>query len=210
MKEYHKIQSIFKRHTEGLNRGQFIMDQWAVPEFEYLKNNIWTFDEKIDGTNIRVDWDGENRKFGGRTDRAQIPTTLYERLETILPRDLFQLHYPNTNICLYGEGYGAKIQKGGGNYISDGVDFILFDVKVDDWWLLREDVEDVAQKLELKTAPIVGEGTLFEAISLAQNGITSQWGDFRAEGFVMRPKVPLFTRRGDRIITKVKCKDFKH
>ena len=32
---------------------------------------------------------------------------------------------------------GMKIQKGGGRYIKDEVSFILFDVKIDKWWLRR-------------------------------------------------------------------------
>lgn len=31
-------------------------------------------------------------------------------------------------VTVFGEGYGVKIQKGG-NYISDDVNFILFDVR---------------------------------------------------------------------------------
>ena len=34
---------------------------------------------------------------------------------------------------------GMKIQKGGGRYIKDEVSFILFDVKIDKWWLRRPD-----------------------------------------------------------------------
>jgi len=40
-----------------------------------------------------------------------------------------------------------KIQKGGGNYIADGVDFVLFDVWINGIWLERENVEDIAEKL---------------------------------------------------------------
>ena len=35
------------------------------------------------------------------------------------------------------------------------------------------------------------------------------WGDFQAEGYVARPSIELHTRGGDRIITKIKCKDFR-
>ena len=37
--------------------------------------------------------------------------------------------FPDGAAVLYGEGYGAKIQKGGGNYRADQ-DFVLFDVRV--------------------------------------------------------------------------------
>ena len=47
---------------------------------EFLKNNIWFFTEKVDGTNIRVPWDGHCVSFAGRTDKAQIPAMLNEYL----------------------------------------------------------------------------------------------------------------------------------
>lgn len=181
--------------------------QWTLPEFEYLAENTWVFTEKVDGTNIRVMLKDGAVTFGGKTDSAQIPAQLVMRLnERFLPlADKMQGIF-GCDTCLYGEGYGAKIQKGG-NYRADQ-DFVLFDVKVGDWWLQRADVEDVAQKLGLDVVPIIGEGTLHDAIAAAKAGITSTWGDFQAEGIVARPKTELKTRNGRRIITKIKCRDF--
>ena len=39
-------------------------------------------------------------------------------------------------------------------------------------------------------------------------GKQEYWGDFIAEGIVARPKVTLFTRKGERLITKIKHRDF--
>ena len=52
MKEYHKIQTIFKRDPENKFK-TLIYGEFSLPEFEYLKNNTWIFTEKVDGTNIR-------------------------------------------------------------------------------------------------------------------------------------------------------------
>lgn len=213
-KEYHKITTVFKRDPHNM---RFVLDlEWAMPEFEYLKDNQWIFTEKVDGTNIRVSWQPQEElpvKFGGKTDNAQIPMPLIEKLSKTFTFEKFIEAGYGTEIkdymTLYGEGYGAKIQKGGGNYRSDGVDFVLFDVKVGDWWLKREDVEDIAVKLGIKVVPIVAEGTLIEAIEMVKAGLNSQWGDFESEGLVCRPKIDLFARNGDRIITKIKAKDFK-
>jgi len=114
-------------------------------------------------------------------------------------------------MVLYGEGYGAKIQKGGGNYIPGGVDFILFDVRCGEWWLKREDVEDIAGKLGLRVVPIVGTGPLKGAIEYAEAGFESRIAQVvgtKAEGLVMRPDTELFGRNGKRIIAKIKAKDF--
>lgn len=204
MKKYHKIQSIFKRDKETHK----FTSEFSRPEFEYLQNNIWTWDEKIDGMNTKIVIENENLVFGGKTDRAQIPAPLVNKLNAMFTFDQVKKISPDANsIILYGEGFGKGIQTGG-KYISNGVDFILFDVLIDNWWLRREDVEDIANKLDINVVPQVGCGTLYEAIEYTKTGFNSQWGDFLAEGLVLRPVVPLATRCGGRIITKVKHKDF--
>jgi ATP-dependent RNA circularization protein (DNA/RNA ligase family) len=215
MTEYHKITTLFKRDPKNM---RFVFEgQWAEPELEWLKDNEWIFTEKVDGTNIRVMWNGEKVSFGGKTDNAQIYVPLLNKLAELfdttpkrkLLREKFASDETPTDVCLYGEGYGARIQKGGGNYKKDDVDFVLFDVKIGDWWLKREDVEDIAVTLGIKVVPIVGNGTLLEAVELVKGGLKSQWGDFPAEGLVCRPAVELKNRRGYRIITKIKARDFK-
>jgi hypothetical protein len=79
---------------------------------------------------------------------------------------------------------------------------------VNNWWLRRDDVEDVAQQLGIDCVPWIGEGSLYYAVDKVKNGIRSAWGDFDAEGIVMRPKVELKTRSGSRIIAKIKGRDF--
>lgn len=207
MSEYHKIQSIFKRDMSG-PRKTLIDGDWTMPEFEYLAGNQWVFTEKVDGTNIRVIFKGGGVTFGGRTESAQIPAQLVTRLnEKFLPMATALADVFADGAVLYGEGYGAKIQKGGGNYRADQ-DFVLFDVKVGDWWLQRADVEEIATRLGIDIVPIIGEGTLHDAVAQAKTGIRSTWGDFEAEGIVARPKTELKTRSGHRLIAKIKCRDF--
>ena len=207
MNEYHKIQTLFKRDMER-NGKTLLEGQWTLPEFEYLAGNAWVFTEKVDGTNIRVMLKDGVVTFGGKTASAHIPAQLVARLnDRFLPMSTKMLDVFGCDACLYGEGYGAKIQKGGGNYRADQ-DFVLFDVRIGEWWLQRADVEDVAQKLGIDAVPIIGEGTLHDAVWKAKEGIVSTWGDFQAEGIVARPKTELKTRDGHRIITKIKSRDF--
>lgn len=212
MKEYHKINTIFKRDME--NGGKALLEgQWSCPEFEYLANNQWEFTEKVDGTNIRIMWDRGEVRFAGKSDNAAIPAKLVNRLRERFPNDsAFRSAFDfNGGVCLYGEGYGAGIQKGG-LYRPDQ-DFVLFDVLVsspeNDWWLSRDNAEDVGRKLGLTVVPVVGQGTLLDAVNRVRSGYVSVWGNFIAEGLVCRPLVDLFTRKGDRIITKIKHKDFQ-
>lgn len=199
--EYPKIKTLFKRDPETF---KIIEGEFTLPEFEYLRGCQWQVDEKIDGTNIRVYWDGETVRFYGRTSRAHIPTHLLETLQNLFPAEKFSGRDP---ICMYGEGYGAKIQKGGGNYLPDSTHFRLFDVRVGDWWLKTCDVESVAKSLNILRAPLLYVGPLGNLADVGK-GFDSRIGNARAEGIVLRPTQQLFTRRGQRIIAKLKTKDF--
>ena len=208
MKTYHKIQTVWKRDPDNKNR-TLLEGQWALPEFELLASVPWEFTEKVDGTNVRVIWDGEQIEYRGKTDNAQMPTKLYSALvELFSPGTLGGKFGTDGEVCLYGEGYGARIQKGGGNYRQDN-GFVLFDVRIGEWWLRRQDVQDVGKSLGLDVVPVISFGSLLEMVDRCRAGFQSQWGDFQAEGIVARPMVDLRTRRGDRIITKLKCKDFR-
>ena len=210
MEEYHKIQTIFKRNPETKFK-TLLMNEYSLPEFEYLKNNEWVFTEKVDGTNIRIMYENKEIRFGGKTNNAQIPILLLDGLNKIFNSkriDKLINIFGDTSVCLYGEGYGAKIQKGGGNYRHDN-SFVLFDIKIGDYWLQRKDVDDIAVELDIDTVPVIGSGSLDDLILLVQSGFKSTWGDFIAEGVVARPSTELKTRSGHRIITKLKYRDFQ-
>lgn len=207
MNEYHKIQTVFKRDPETKYK-TLLEGDYTIPEFEYLSSNQWVYTEKIDGMNIRVMFDGELITFGGKSDNAQIPSFLVAKLNDRFSSqvNVFKELFPG-GCCLYGEGYGSRIQKGGGNYRADQ-DFVLFDVKIGSWWLQRTDVEDISKNLGLDIVPVLGSGTLGKMVELVRCGFNSTWGDFLAEGIVARPATELNTRSGKRVITKVKHKDF--
>lgn len=221
---YHKILTVLQRDPKT-NFRTLIPDVYACPEFEYLRLNRWVLTEKVDGTNIRVMWTtnigyGQVR-FGGKTDKAQLPTFLLDRLQDLFPQEKLLEVFPyeatsdghggtNHNVIFFGEGYGAKIQKGGGNYKRDGCDFVLFDVNIDGVWLKRDSIEDIANKLGLDIVPITGAGyDLEQMVDIVKEGFKSHWGDFLAEGVVARPEIEMQNRMGHRIITKLKYKDFR-
>jgi hypothetical protein len=204
--EYPKIPSPFKRYTEGPKRNQFT-DEWTAPELEHLARLPWLWTEKVDGTNIRVHWDGHRVSFGGRTDNAQIPTKLLTVLTDLAPEELFEQTFNDQAVTLFGEGYGAGIQAGG-VYRPD-MSFVLFDVRVGLWWLRRHDTEDVAKRMGLDVVPIVHTGPIAEAIQLVRAGVRSDWDPQReAEGLVGVTPDGLLDRSGHRLIVKVKAKDF--
>jgi len=123
-------------------------------------------------------------------------------------------------VTLFGEGYGPKIQKGG-NYRPD-MSLRLFDVWIEDdknrlggWWLEPEDVADVAGKLGISTVPYWDEMTLEEIVEIVKEGTPSEVSKREAgtegyliEGAVARTKPLMFTRRGLRVMWKIKTRDF--
>ena len=220
MAEYQKIQTLFKRDERNI----IIPDQFTYPEFEILKDLKWECTEKIDGTNIRIELsssgnpeDGIIMSFKGRTDKAVIPEHLLTKLNWLFDREhLMEVlnitdETQDCNITLYGEGYGAKIQKGG-NYISNDVNFILFDVKIGKWWLDRESIKDIANKLGISAVPLMGYMTIPEAIEYVKKGFKSTIAenkDYDAEGLVLKAPCGLLKRDGERLITKIKTVDFR-
>ncbi len=149
--------------------------------------------------------------FGGRIDAAQIPADLIQHLMRTFPSDKMReslwIDGPQ-QVILFGEGYGPGIQKGGGLYRADK-SFILFDVLIGGkWWMDRMTVESIAGKLGIDSVPYLGIMTLSEIVELVRTPFPSRLGTAVAEGIVARPIEPLFDKRGDRVIIKLKTKDF--
>lgn len=210
MREYHKIETLFNRDVEGTKR--LIEGSFRDETVETLAGLDWVWTEKVDGTNIRVFWDGHKVTFGGRTDKAQIPADLVTLLnDKFLGSDveqLFEQQFGDKEVTLYGEGYGAKIQKGGGLY-RDDVSFILFDVMIGSTWLKRDAVESIGKMFDVDVVPIVKIGSLYEAVEFVKTSPTSIINPkHEMEGVVCRPKCELLDRMGKRIIVKVKVHDF--
>jgi hypothetical protein len=208
LEKYHKIQTVFKRDPATKHK-TLLYGQYSLPEFEYLSNCLWEFTEKVDGTNIRITKEDGFKMIDGRNEKSQVPAKLIQAINEELPEARLDSVFNHNDYCLYGEGFGAGIQKGGGNY-RDDPSFVLFDVRVGEWWLQREQVDQIAGALGIQVVPVIGHGTLHDMCCRAMKGIKSRWGDFEAEGIVARPTVDLQTRGGHRLITKIKCKDFVH
>ena len=211
MYKYPKIETLFKR-DENFK----ITNEIRLPEFENIKK--WLITEKIDGTNIRIIYTPEEKLLiRGRTDKASIPTFLLEELQNIFTIGKVKAILDNPiekGLCLYGEGYGAKIQKGGGNY-NKGNSFRLFDVWIDGWWLEWESVEEVAGQLAIGTVPTFGIRDVKSAVNIVKNESMSiiaeeENGKFIPfEGIVARAYPTMLFRRGTPIKWKLKVKDFK-
>lgn len=209
MVEYNKIETLYERDMEGTKK--LIEGKFRNPTVEFLKDNVWQFTEKIDGTNIRIEWDGHRVNYGGRTEAASIPAHLMNKLVEMFGTDeaeqMFEQKFGETTVILFGEGYGPKIQNGG-NYRKD-VSFILFDVMISGNYQPRSSVEDIAKAFGIDIVPIIMEGTIQDAVDFVKTSPKSTIGTADMEGVVGRPKIEMRDRCGKRVIVKIKVKDFK-
>lgn len=211
MQTYHKIETVFLRDTDGTKK--LIEGSYRDETIKFLAESVeWQFTEKIDGTNIRVHWDGHRISFAGRTDKAVIPQHLLEKLNSIFvnteTEELFEQTFGEKEVILFGEGYGNKIQGVGSQYRND-VGFILFDVMVNGNWRSRENVGKIAECFGLEVVPVVLTGTINQAVEFVKNNPKSTIGTAYMEGVVGRPSVELQDRNGRRVIVKIKVNDFK-
>ncbi|MBS1722644.1 MAG: hypothetical protein JSS66_06495 [Armatimonadetes bacterium] len=216
--EYSKIHTLFQRDEQN----KVIFGKWSLPEIEHLACCKWLLSEKLDGQNIRVEYKDGQVDITGRTKDAVFSVDMDAALKAIFdtPTMLSALEktFKGGEAVLYGEGIGPGIC-GGGKYAQQHT-FVLFDVYVptlrnpsagtyvDGWWLHRHNCEDVANKLGLEIVPGLGLHTLYDAIKLVKAGFKSQWGNFFAEGIVAKTPTELYSRKGERILTKIKHKDF--
>lgn len=203
--EYHKIKTLFDRNED------FRVNEAKLKHPVIATINKWDVTEKIDGTNVRVMLsEGGDIAIGGRSNNAQMPGDLVMRLVKQFPVERMKaalwINEP-VSVVLFGEGYGAGIQKGGA-YRPDKA-FILFDVLVaGKWWLDKDAVDDVAAKIGCEVVPYLGTMTLDQISSLVREPFKSKIGTAFAEGIVARPIETLFDKKGDRLIIKLKTKDF--
>ena len=115
-------------------------------------------------------------------------------------------------IYIYGEYYGNGVQKGG-SYIKDGNDFIVFDIRQQGWWIPSAMRHKICEKLGLKEVPSLGMMSLREAEKLVIDGFKTLLPNVSdpsliEEGVVCRTPINLKASNGERIIVKIKHKDY--
>lgn len=210
MKEYHKIETLFKREETGKHK--LIEGVFRNSTIQYLKDLQWEFTEKVDGTNIRIYWDGHKVSYGGRTDNAQLRTDLTMLIERKVmgtpAEQFFEQLFGDKEVYIFCEGFGKGIQSGG--EYSSFVDLMVYDIQVDGLWLDRPQMMDLALKLTLRVVPQLLIGTLQEAIDYVKKTEFSSIGTGKQpfEGVVGRPLFTLKDGYNERLIVKIKRKDF--
>jgi ATP-dependent RNA circularization protein (DNA/RNA ligase family) len=208
---YPEINTLWKRMTQ---RPRLILEgEYSREEFRNVRR--WSVTEKIDGMNVRVIFFNLDTvsyiSFRGRTDNAQMPKKLLSVLEDRFTEDGMRNRFSLAKkVILFGEGYGAKIQKGGGSYRKDNA-FILFDVVLDGIWLDRESVKDIADAFNIECVPVLGIMKEEDAVEYVKRKtlslITKQ--PKIAEGIVARSEPLMLLRDGRPVMWKLKVRDFE-
>jgi len=208
--KYPKINTLWKRDEK--NKFNIIEGDFSKEEFKNIER--WHITEKVDGTNIRILYNGEEPIFYGRSDEAQIPTFLLDYLKKTFTKELLSKQFPEAKngIVLYGEGYGNKIQAVGRKYSKD-VSFILFDVLIDGWWLEQKDVTDIASKLGILRTPILKIINSIPQVidyikSIPASTLSEAHSMLPMEGIVARSEPLMLFRDGKPIMWKLKTKDY--
>lgn len=220
-REYPKIETLYNRDDKYF----VVVGKLRLPEFGIVKG--WSLTEKLHGRNTRVTlFDDGIVEYGGKTDDAEVPPELLKYLMETFPSEKLKaaLWLPNKirpkAATIYGEGYGPKMVPGSGMYRKD-ISFRLFDCLIEgvdgSWWLERKNLEDVARKLDIKCMPIIGHidylpETSLQLYSLLRESVVAREENDDCvipEGIVARSEPLLYSRKGDRIMWKLKMKDFK-
>lgn len=167
--------------------------------------------------------------FYGRTDRAQLPGDLLDHLQGRFTTSNLMATFDydpgwqlgdderyawEHTVTLFGEGYGPGIQGAvGAAYGEANLDggkhkqFRLFDVNVSGAWLSWENVEDVARKLGVHTAPVLAYGVSLEEAKSYVSTSDLIPASPHIEGIVARTDPYLFDGRGNRVMFKYKTRD---
>ena len=168
--------------------------------------------EKIHGTSAHIGWKFKEKKlyfYHGGANRDNF-LALFNQ-EYLLKR--FTEEFPNSDVVIYGESYGGKLQGMSKTY-GTSLKFVAFDVKIDEKWLNVPNAEDVCLKFELEFVDYNKVSTDLEELN-AQRDLDStqairniqEEGKIR-EGVILRPLIEVTLNNGNRIIAKHKRDEF--
>ena len=184
------------------------------PAFKWLEafgpNQMFWASEKIDGTSVGLKWDGERISFVGHTDKSQFCPRYLEYLQNRFGTPEFEscveAIFGDRPVTIYGEGISKDYNVHYG--FPDG-EFIMYDIQFDsELYAERQFVWEVAEKLAIKV-PFETKMTLLDAVDFVKTRPQSKLNsENKMEGLVLRPLVELYDNHGERLITKVKVKDF--
>lgn len=199
-----------------------IRDLEKCPEIFSVKNVIIT--EKIHGKNMRIIIPANTTEvnqiiFGGReiTEKDALyglgSETLFLRQHLPLGRILDRFKGERVDYIIYGEIYGAGIQKGM-NYGSSKA-FCVFDIAMGEFLLPFDETKKICEEIGLPLVPIVFEGEpskeIFKKLINVESWLAKEKGadGTITEGIVIKSTTALRNTFGDYLMCKYKSDGFE-
>lgn len=168
--------------------------------------------EKVHGTSAHVSYDGETKEiryFSGESKPAF--EAFFDKPKL---KELFEaLELETANITVYGECYGGKVQGMSSTYGKE-VRFIVFEVRINEYWQNVDRAKYWADRLELEFVPykiIPATIKRFDAERAKFSEVAERRGcgtDKKREGIVLRPLIEYQHQNGGRLLAKYKNEIF--
>ena len=234
-KYYPKLQTLYKRDknhiTNEIRYPEFnLIKKWILTEKLHGSNNSIvcrcgsSFHKKI--------------QVRGRTDKSQLHPNVIKYLFDIAVNNkiygkLDQQFGLSTSfdslIEIFGEVVGKEVQ---GEYYKKGIGFYVFDIKIYDRFLEWSEVKELCKKLGLEHVPEISiryDNQIYDTSSLinfpnCKSSLANlfEHGDGKselaeknkmppilAEGIVVRTEPQLYNKYNERVMWKLKFKDFQ-
>ena len=148
--KYPSIPNVFEKMKIPNTGTRYRHGAWTSPELASLHNTTWHGTEKIDGTNIRIGWDGTTATFHGREHKqGNLPpdhTGIPQLLKTTFSTAALAAAYPGKPLTFYVEAFGPGIARLGRLYGTQP-QLRLLDVYINDIWLEPHNLRNVAETL---------------------------------------------------------------
>lgn len=184
-------------------------EAYRSPLLAYLAESPWVYSRKLDGENIRIQWDGEQVLWNGKSNSFQCSAEFTEYMNSTFLEEIFEEKFGRDKVVtLFGEKMGPKTQ---GNELGLKKDtVVLYDVNIDGTWLSKMNMAEIAEYFGPNVWPVYlymlhGQAPtkLRELIEMCANGEFKEW-----EGIVATPLVEMRDQKGQRVIVKIKNRDY--
>lgn len=183
-------------------------EMYTNPAFKYLEDSYWTASRKVDGTNLRIKWDGEQAIYCGKTNKANFTPDQKEYIESVFVEEIFEENFrkdgKSPTVIIFAELVGPKIQNGDNGEFKE-LEAIIYDVKINETFVSAENIAKIANYFGLQSTYglLKITDTLTNLIEMIASGTLGE-----IEGIVAKPDVELKTNNDYRLITKIKTRDY--
>lgn len=210
-----------REHKKRILTCTCLPETFRDPLVAMLRHNLWVVRRKLDGANIRIQWDGEQALWNGKTNNFQCGANLTEYMNNTFLEEIFEEKFGrDANVVIFGEHMGPKVQ---GNELKLEKDQVfVYDVNINGFWQPKETVREIAgyfgcftcydemwihncfnDGISVSDSPALEKQTLRRIITGVAAGTYKEW-----EGIVATPEVECRNQKGERVIVKVKTKDY--